>query len=114
MVARCADAGGDLGSRVVAARLVRDIMHPAFLIERQWPPYPKWLGTRFAHLGVAASAVVGRSADMVARRPAGDLGAERRSCTGTHLTTPCDEHATRSARVPRPHPGYALRRPTRA
>jgi hypothetical protein len=47
-VGRCADAGDDLGSRVVTARLVRDVMHLAFLVDRAWPPYPKWFGTAFA------------------------------------------------------------------
>lgn len=48
LVGRCADAGDDLGSRVITARLVRDVMHLAFLVDRAWPPYPKWSGTAFA------------------------------------------------------------------
>jgi hypothetical protein len=55
-VGRCGDVGDDLGSRVIAARLARDVMHVAFLVERVWPPYPKWLGTRFAQLDSAGSA----------------------------------------------------------
>jgi hypothetical protein len=51
---RCAEAGDDLGSRVVAARLVREVMHLAFLLERQYMPYSKWLGTAFARLDCAA------------------------------------------------------------
>jgi Domain of unknown function (DUF4037) len=50
---RCAEAGDDLGSRLVAARLVREIMHLAFLIERQYMPYAKWLGTAFKTLACA-------------------------------------------------------------
>jgi uncharacterized protein DUF4037 len=45
---RCAEVGDDLGSRVVTARLVRDLMHLAMLIERRYPPYDKWLGSAFA------------------------------------------------------------------
>lgn len=50
---RCAEAGDDLGSRVVTARLVRDLMRLALLIERRYPPYSKWLGTAFARLRCA-------------------------------------------------------------
>lgn len=54
-VGRTAERGDDLGSRVVAARLARDLMHLCFLVERTWPPYPKWFGTRFGQLGLAAA-----------------------------------------------------------
>jgi hypothetical protein len=50
---RCAEHGDDLGSRVVTARLVRDLMRLALLIERRYPPYSKWLGTAFARLRCA-------------------------------------------------------------
>jgi hypothetical protein len=51
---RCVEAGDELGSRVVAARLVRELMHLAFLLERQYMPYSKWLGTAFARLQCSA------------------------------------------------------------
>jgi hypothetical protein len=47
---RCAENGDDLGSRVVTARVVRDLMRLALLLERRYPPYCKWLGTAFAGL----------------------------------------------------------------
>jgi hypothetical protein len=47
---RCAEVGDDLGSRLVTARLARDLMRLAMLIERHYPPYAKWLGTAFASL----------------------------------------------------------------
>src|SRR5207237_2143306 len=50
---RCAEVGDELGSRVVAARLVRELMHLAFLIEQEYMPYSKWLGTAFSRLRVA-------------------------------------------------------------
>jgi hypothetical protein len=50
---RCADVGDELGSRVVAARLVRELMHLAFLLEQEYLPYSKWLGTAFARLRCA-------------------------------------------------------------
>ncbi|WP_199509425.1 DUF4037 domain-containing protein [Nucisporomicrobium flavum] len=53
---RAGAAGDDLGSRVVTARLVRELMRLAFLIERRWAPYAKWLGTAFTRLDLAAQA----------------------------------------------------------
>ena len=53
---RAAAAGDDLGSRVVTARLVRELMRLAFLVERRWAPYAKWLGAAFARLDLAAQA----------------------------------------------------------
>jgi hypothetical protein len=50
---RCGQAGDDLGSRLVAGRLVKDIMRLCFLIERQYAPYIKWFGTAFAQLPCA-------------------------------------------------------------
>jgi hypothetical protein len=52
---RCVEVGDELGSRVVAARLVREVMHLAFLLERQYMSYAKWLGTAFARLECAAT-----------------------------------------------------------
>ncbi|MDX6353151.1 MAG: hypothetical protein QOF98_54, partial [Streptomyces sp.] len=52
-VGRCAEAGDDLGSAVVAARLVRDLMRLCLLLERQYAPYSKWLGSAFGRLDVA-------------------------------------------------------------
>ena len=50
---RCAEVGDELGSRVVTARLVRDAMRLALLLERRYAPYSKWLGTAFAGLSCA-------------------------------------------------------------
>ncbi len=50
---RCGQVGDELGSRLVAARLVRDLMRLCFLMERQYAPYIKWLGTAFAQLSCA-------------------------------------------------------------
>jgi hypothetical protein len=47
---RCAEVGDLLGSAVVTARLVRDMMRLALLMHRRYPPYSKWLGTAFARL----------------------------------------------------------------
>ena len=42
---RCAEAGDDLGSRIVTARLARDLTRLVLLMHRRYPPYSKWLGT---------------------------------------------------------------------
>lgn len=54
-VGRTGGTGDDLGSRVVAARVVRDLIRLAFLVERRWAPYSKWLGRAFGELPVAAA-----------------------------------------------------------
>src|SRR5205814_9082845 len=50
---RCAEVGDELGSGIIAARMVREVMHLAFLIEREYMPYSKWLGTAFSRLRIA-------------------------------------------------------------
>ncbi len=52
-VGRAGGRGDDLGSRVLAARLVDDVVSLAFLVERTWAPYGKWRGTAFDRLPVA-------------------------------------------------------------
>lgn len=54
-MARCADVGDELGSRLVAARLAREVMHLCFLMERQYAPYSKWFGIAFTHLACGSS-----------------------------------------------------------
>ena len=54
-VGRCAEVGDDIGSAVVAARLVRDVMRLCLLLERRYAPYGKWLGSAFSRLPVAGS-----------------------------------------------------------
>lgn len=51
---RAAEVGDELGSRILAAQLVRDLMRLVFLQERSYWPYPKWFGTAFARLHGAA------------------------------------------------------------
>jgi hypothetical protein len=52
-VGRCGEVGDELGSAVVAARQVRDIMRLCFLMSRRYAPYSKWLGRAFAQLPCA-------------------------------------------------------------
>jgi hypothetical protein len=47
---RTGSRGDELGSRLIAASLVHDLMRLSLLQERRYPPYWKWLGTAYAHL----------------------------------------------------------------
>ena len=49
-VGRTAEVGDEMGSRLVAARLVRELARIWFLLERRYWPYTKWFGTAFAQL----------------------------------------------------------------
>ena len=50
---RAGIVGDEIGSALIAARLVRDLMRLCFLMEKQYPPYPKWFGSAFAQLECA-------------------------------------------------------------
>ena len=52
-VGRTAEVGDELGSRLVSGRLARDLIRLSFLLERQYAPYTKWLGSAFAQLEAA-------------------------------------------------------------
>lgn len=54
-VGRTGLVGDEIGSAVIAARLVRDLMRLCFLMEKQYAPYSKWFGTAFSHLQYAGS-----------------------------------------------------------
>ncbi|WP_329166486.1 DUF4037 domain-containing protein [Streptomyces sp. NBC_01267] len=66
-VGRCGEVGDDLGSAVVAARQVRDLMKLCLLMNRVYPPYSKWLGTAFSELPCAATLKPLLSAALAAR-----------------------------------------------
>ena len=52
-VGRAGHVGDELGSQIVAARLVREIIKLSFLLEQTYAPYSKWLGTAFSRLKIA-------------------------------------------------------------
>jgi CBS domain-containing protein len=54
-VGRAGQVGDELGSRVIAGRLVRDAMRMGFLLERRYAPYAKWFGTAFTRLPISES-----------------------------------------------------------
>ena len=54
-IGRTGEAGDEMGSSIIAARLAEDVMRLALLQERQYAPYSKWLGTAFSRIESAAS-----------------------------------------------------------
>lgn len=52
-VGRTAEAGDEVGSRVIAARLVQAAMRLCFQMERRYAPYSKWFGNAFSRLEIA-------------------------------------------------------------
>ncbi|MFN8196696.1 MAG: DUF4037 domain-containing protein [Nocardioidaceae bacterium] len=55
-VGRTGERGDDLGSRVIASRLVAVCIHLAHLLERRWQPYPKWAGASLLQMPRAGAA----------------------------------------------------------
>ena len=76
---RCAEAGDELGSAVVTARLARDLMGLWLLMSRRYPPYSKWLGSAFA---LAPGA--------------GELGAELRAALAAPAWPERERHLSRA------------------
>lgn len=98
-VGRCGEVGDDLGSAVVTARLVRDLMRLGLLLHRVYPPYSKWLGSAFAQLPHATQLTPTLSAALAAPTwpdrerhlvAAYETVAARHNDTG--LTAPLDPH----------------------
>ncbi len=54
-VGRSGDLGDEIGSSLIAARLVRDLMLLCFLYEQQYAPYANWFGTAFTRLQCSAA-----------------------------------------------------------
>jgi hypothetical protein len=50
---RAGDCGDEIGSRIIAARLISHIMRLCFLLEQKYCPYIKWIGSAFAKLSCA-------------------------------------------------------------
>jgi hypothetical protein len=56
-VGRCGDVGDELGSQLIAARLIQKLMKLCFLMERRYAPYSKWFGKAFVQLSSAEQLV---------------------------------------------------------
>ncbi len=50
LMGRAGYVGDEIGTALIGARLVRDVMRLCFLMEQQYAPYPKWFGTAFKQL----------------------------------------------------------------
>lgn len=46
-IGRTRDRGDAQASAIITARVAKAVMHLTFLLDRQWPPYPKWFGTAY-------------------------------------------------------------------
>ena len=49
-VGRTGYVGDELGSMIIAARMVKNLMRLCFLMEKKYAPYSKWFGTAFSRL----------------------------------------------------------------
>jgi Domain of unknown function (DUF4037) len=67
-VGRTGEVGDELGSALIAAELVQDVMRLGFLMERRYVPYSKWFGSAFARLACAAQLTPHLDAALAARR----------------------------------------------
>jgi hypothetical protein len=54
---RTVEVGDELGSRLVAARLVRELMRVHFLVAREYWPYTKWFGSAYRALPRASGLI---------------------------------------------------------
>jgi hypothetical protein len=54
-IGRCGDVGDEVGSQSITARQCQRVIHLLFLIEKQYAPYSKWLGTGFKKLNGGAA-----------------------------------------------------------
>jgi hypothetical protein len=52
-IGRTGSVGDELGSKLIAARLLQDLMRLGFLIEKTYIPYRKWFGSAFRHLSIS-------------------------------------------------------------
>jgi hypothetical protein len=105
-VGRTGSRGDELGSRVIAASLARDLMRLAFVQERRYAPYAKWLGTAYAELDRPEAAALAAALDArdwpareIALAEAYRLVAEAHNALG--VTQPLDPR-------PRPFHGRAF------
>ncbi len=53
LMGRAGYVDDEIGARIIASRLIRDIMRLCFLMEKEYAPYPKWFGTAFKKLNVS-------------------------------------------------------------
>jgi Domain of unknown function (DUF4037) len=95
-VGRTAEIHDDLGSRLIAGRLVRELMKLCFLLQRRYWPYVKWFGSAFADLtddGLGDALAAAVAATSYSEREASLVTAYERVATRHNqaaLTVPVD------------------------
>ena len=67
LMGRAGFVGDELGSALIGARLVRDVMRLCFLMERRYAPYAKWFGRAFKQLPLAEALEPSLSGALQAR-----------------------------------------------
>ncbi|GGF01722.1 DUF4037 domain-containing protein [Mycetocola zhadangensis] len=80
-IGRTGSRGDDIGSCILTARIAQAAMRLGFLLERQWPPYSKWLGTLFSRLPRAGEAM-----PALHRASSADTWQEREAALAEALT----------------------------
>jgi hypothetical protein len=107
---RCAEAGDDLGSVIVTARLARDLMRLCLLMHHRYPPYSKWLGTAFARLPGTARL----GATLTAAISAGDWRSRERHLARPTRPSPRGTTSLASPRRWTPRYAASMSGPTRS
>ena len=97
---RCAEAGDELGSAVVTARLARDLMRLWLLMNRRYPPYSKWLGRAFARVPGSAGLGASLTAALAHRVASPGTAPEPRVPDRRRGTQPARPHRTPRHRHP--------------
>jgi hypothetical protein len=92
---RATQVGDELGARIVAARLVRELMRIGFLLAGAYWPYTKWFGTAFGRLSIAAELGPVFAEALTAREDAlvAAYAATARAHNASGLTAPVDPSA---------------------
>ena len=120
LTGRAGSVGDHLGSAVIAWHLIRDMMRLAFLMERSYPPYPKWLGSAFAQLQCAPTLLpllerVGAALGLEGTRRSPCHGLSQAcgnaQCTRTHAFGPLRAYASGGTPLHNQPGGGRLRMP---
>ena len=107
-IERTATIGDALGSRILLGRVVRDAIRLAFLLDRRYPPYSKWLGAAFATLPLTTRVAPMLAAAMSDLEGTGapalgdaleDLAAVTNERLDTHVNPARRRYFSRSMRV---------------
>ena len=96
-VGRTGELADEVGSKIVAGRLWRDLTHLAFTAERAWAPYPKWSGKMLHRLPSGT-----RLAEVLAAVLAAPGWAERQRHIIDGIELVADRHRSVGLDVPTP------------